>query len=85
MGFLDIQFAARKTRPLMKNAGPWAGSVVVLNPQGVGVKCTLEKWTKAKTLMQELFDQINAKLPLNRKNLEKPAGSWSMYSVPIQK
>jgi hypothetical protein len=74
MGFLGIQFAARKMRPPMKNARPWAGSVLVLYNHGVGVKCTQEKWDKARELMRDILEQINSQSQLNRKHLEKSRG-----------
>lgn len=74
LGYLGLQFAARKTRPPSQNPGPWAGSVVMASATEVGVCCTQEKWDKAKAFITDLLLAVQAGGGLDRKNLEKIRG-----------
>jgi hypothetical protein len=75
LSYLGIQVASRKTRPPTQRSGAWAGSVVVTDKYGVGVKATQEKWDKAKRLVETLLEWVEAGEPMKRKELESIRGS----------
>jgi len=72
--YLGIQVAARKTRPPTKNPGPWAGSVIVSDPNGVAVRATQEKWDKTQEQIRQTRAWVEEGQPLNRKTLESFRG-----------
>lgn len=74
LSYLGIQCAARKTRPPSKSPGAWAGSVVAVREEGVGVKCTQEKWDKVKRILTEISQAMAAGPDLDRKSLESQRG-----------
>lgn len=74
LGYLGLQFAARKSRPPSLTPGPWAGSVVHTADGKVCVSCTPLKWSKAKAIILNLLNRVDQKLPLNHKELEKDRG-----------
>jgi hypothetical protein len=73
--YLGIQVAARKTRPPTQTPGAWAGSVVLTDAHGVGVRLTQEKWDKTKTLLVELLAALESADTLDRKWLESARGT----------
>jgi hypothetical protein len=74
LGYLGLQFAARKTRPPSLSPGPWAGSVVNTTSSSINVCCTLEKWLIAKKIVKQLREAVGRKDPLNHKELERDRG-----------
>lgn len=72
--YLGIQVALRKIRPPSQRPGAWAGSVVDASQGGVAVRCTQEKWDKAKGLLVALAASLTSKAPLCRKTLESTRG-----------
>lgn len=75
LNYLGIQVASRKTRPPTQNPGAWAGSTVITNSLGVGVKATQEKWNKTKQLLDTLWSWLKNGDYLDRKELESMRGS----------
>jgi hypothetical protein len=75
LAYLGIQVALRKTRPPAKQPGPWAGSMVISDSIGVGVKATCEKWLKVKGQLKQTLQWIDSGAPINRNNLESIRGS----------
>lgn len=73
--YLGIQIATRKTRPPSQSPGPWAGSVVVSQDAGVGVKVSQDKWEKTKAILHHTLDLINSHTPIPLKTLESYRGS----------
>jgi hypothetical protein len=45
----------KKPSPPSLNPEPWAGSIVVADNVGIGVRCSQEKWNKAKELISSLI------------------------------
>jgi len=74
LGFLGLQFAARKSRPPSLTPGPWAGSVVHSADGQVSVSVPPEKWVKAKCIVQTLLELVQQNVALNHKSLEKDRG-----------
>ncbi len=73
LGFLGVQDAPRKRRDSSNMAGAWAGSVVYATEEEVLVLVTEEKWTKAKSQVQELGAIVQQRLG-NRKRLQEIRG-----------
>jgi len=73
--YLGIQVAARKTRPPSKNPGPWAGSMIVSDANGVAVRATQEKWDKTKDQIRQTLAWVESGQPIDRKALESIRGS----------
>ena len=71
--FIGVQDAPRKQRDSSNMAGAWAGSVVYTTEDQVLVLVTEEKWSKAKTQVQELKTVVLQKLG-NRKRLQQIRG-----------
>jgi hypothetical protein len=65
--YLGIQVATQKTRPPSPNLGPWAGAMVVLDNEGVGVKATQEKWENTKVLLKHTLSLIDHGSLIKRK------------------
>ncbi len=80
LGYLGMQFAARKTRPPSLNPGPWAGSIVLADEDGIGIRCTQDKWDKAKDFLMKLLETVRSGSKLDRKHLERVRG----FMVHIQ-
>jgi hypothetical protein len=74
LGFLGLQFAARKSRPRSFTPGPWAGSVVHSAGGQVSVSVTPEKWAKTKRIVQSLLHKVQQGELLNHKSLERDRG-----------
>jgi hypothetical protein len=71
LGHLGIQDASRKRRDSSQAPGAWAGAVVRTGADGVFVFASEEKWLKAKKLLAEVLELLNADpLGLPRKRLE---------------
>ncbi len=52
----------------------WAGTIAHTGPFGVGVKCSQEKWDKAKALLAELAAELTRHGSLDYKGLESKWG-----------
>ena len=72
--YLGIQNATQKTRPPSTKPGPWAGSVVTTQDEGIGVKLSQDKWEKTKRILQHTLELIDAQAPLPLKLLESYRG-----------
>ncbi len=70
LGYLGIQNASRKTRPPSQEPGAWAGTIAYTGSLGVGVKCSQEKWDKAKAYLVELETELYNQGTLDHKSLE---------------
>jgi len=55
---LGIQVVSRKTRAPTTRPGHWAGMVAWGDPQGVCVRSTQAKWTKAKEMLADLQAEL---------------------------
>ena len=74
-GYLGIQVSTRKTRPPSQDPGAWAGILVSTGPRGIGVRCSLEKWLKAKQQLRELADTLRRPgVHVDYKRLEQQRG-----------
>jgi hypothetical protein len=60
LGHLGIQDASRKRRDSSQSPGPWAGAVIRTGPDGVFVLTSQEKWDKAKALLGEVIEMLDA-------------------------
>jgi hypothetical protein len=72
--FLGLQDAARKRRGPSCDAGPWAWSTVLTSGGGVFLTVTVERWQKAKQMIQWIHDGISSGTPLLHKTLESYRG-----------
>ena len=81
VGYLGIQNAPRKTRPPSQTPGAWAGTVAETSENGIGVKCSQEKWSKAKAMIQEIQMEVDMSDSLDHKLLEQKRG----FFVHIQR
>jgi hypothetical protein len=77
LSYLGIQVASRKTRPPSQIPGAWAGIVAMVTEEGVSVSCTSDKWSKAKTLLQDLHQELETHGVLNHKSLEQKRGFFN--------
>ena len=49
MGYLGLQNATRKRRPISQTPGEWTGSIIIsIEGMGLFVKDSEKKWNKAK-------------------------------------
>lgn len=83
LGYLGIQDAARKRRPPTQRPGAWAGSMVYLNKDNVGLYLSHEKWNKVKSHLNWIHSELmksklnldwkikNDNWGINHKELEK--------------
>lgn len=86
LGYLGIQDAARKRRPPTQRPGAWAGSMVYLDKENVGVYISHDKWNKVKSHLDWIsseIKQLNLNLSgqskidapgINHKELERKRG-----------
>ena len=74
VGYLGIQNAPRKTRPPSQTAGAWAGTIAETSADGVGVKCSREKWNKAKGMLADMQKELDTADELLHKPLEQKRG-----------
>ena len=58
-GHLGIQDAARKRRPPTTRPGAWAGSMVYVDREHVGVYVDQKKWDKIKSHLTWIKEQLN--------------------------
>jgi len=72
--WLGIQVSSRKTQPPSQTPGTWAGAVVSTSPNGVGVKCSQDKWDKAKALLVDITSELEQSNQLQCKPLEQKRG-----------
>ena len=73
-GHLGIQDAPWKRRAPSQTPGAWAGSSVVITPEGVAVTVTQEKWDKAKNMVTKWKNRVDQNEKCNRKELESDVG-----------
>jgi len=81
LGYLGIQDASRKRVEASQNSGAWTGSVVVANDLiGVGVRVTLEKWNKTKSILSDVKEEyaLSDGNRMNHKRLQRVRG-YLMY------
>ena len=73
---LGIQEAARKRRWGSRKPGAWAGSIVEMTSEGIFVKVSEEKWTKAKTYVGDIIQELKSGKGrgLDFKSLERKRG-----------
>jgi hypothetical protein len=74
VGYLGIQNAPRKTRPPSQTAGAWAGTIAETSADGVGVKCSREKWNRAKGMLADMQKELDTAGELLHKPLEQKRG-----------
>jgi len=75
MNWLGIQDAARKRRDPCQDPGPWAGSVVRVQSNGVVcVSVTVERWNKARAMVQWILEAVETSDTIEFKTLEKYRG-----------
>ena len=81
---LGLQIAMRKTRPPSTQPGPWAGSVVVVQDEGIGVKVAHDKWDKTKNILRHTLELIDSHAPILLKTLESYRGSlvYNQHTYP---
>jgi len=72
--YLGLQIASRKTRPPSQQPGAWAGTHALVLPDGIGVTCGLDKWVKAKFLLQQLQEELQQGPHISHKSLEQKRG-----------
>ena len=58
-GYLGIQDAARKRRPPTTRPGAWAGSMIYVDPNNIGVYVDHDKWQKTKDHLEWIETQLN--------------------------
>jgi hypothetical protein len=71
---VGIQDAARKRRGPSLEPGAWAGSIIYASDGVVTVTVSVERWLKAKGMIQWIHECIEAELALNHKQLESHRG-----------
>jgi hypothetical protein len=72
--YLGIQDAPRKRRPPSRTPGAWAGSVVRIFEEGIGVSVCQEKWNKLKTIADRWEAALQVSDLLDHTQLEKDRG-----------
>ena len=83
-----IQDAPRKRRPPSQRPGAWAGSVIRVIEQGVGVTVSEEKWQKLKGIVALWLGQVQAgETKLDRKQMESDRGFlvYVAQTFPVMK
>ena len=57
MGYLGLQDATRKRRPVTQSPGEWTGSIVrAISKEGLFVTVSQKKWIKIKNIIQSTMD-----------------------------
>jgi hypothetical protein len=79
-GYLGIQVTSRKTCPPSQTPGAWAGTIVSTGPMGVAVKCSQEKWEKAKGYLDTTQQTISLGQLVLHKELEQISMFLSTFS-----
>lgn len=74
LGYLGIQNASRKTRPPSQHPGAWAGVLVHVEPEGLFLTTSQEKWDKARGHLHALRAELAQSPFLNHKTLERIRG-----------
>jgi hypothetical protein len=72
--YLGLQVSTRKTRPPSQQPGAWAGTHALILPDGIGVTCGPDKWTKAQHMLQQLKEDLQADPHICHKSLERKRG-----------
>jgi hypothetical protein len=75
LNYLGLQDAARKRRGPTLEPGAWAGSIVLSNDGLVRVTVAVERWVKAKAMVQWIAQCVQSSMPLHFKTLESYWGS----------
>jgi len=68
--YLGIQDASRKRRPPSQAPGAWAGAVIRILKEGIGVSVPQEKWEKTQQILTDLQVQVESCAELDHKQLE---------------
>jgi hypothetical protein len=75
LNWLGIQEAARKRRDPCQDPGPWAWSLVVIDPgKSVMLSVTHERWIKTKEIIGWIQEEINTSDTIEFKTLERHQG-----------
>ena len=74
LNWLGLQNAARKRRDPSQLAGAWAGSIVNTDNGEVTLSISQDRWTKSKTIILWLREQITAGDKIPFKQLESYRG-----------
>jgi hypothetical protein len=73
LGFLLIQGTSRKlTHP--QHPGAWAGTIAIVSPDGIIVRCSQEKWDKAKHYLVKLLACVESSKTLDYRYLKSVRG-----------
>jgi hypothetical protein len=81
--FLGLQDASQKRRDPSQEAGPWAGSTVHTSQGCVTVTVTMDRWTKAKSMIHWLHALVvPVSHPIPFKRLESNRGYLVYLSRP---
>jgi hypothetical protein len=73
-GYLGIQDAPRKRRSPSKTPGAWAGSNVIIQPEGIVVTVSKEKWKKTKGIIAKWAMQVAETGEVNYQEFESDLG-----------
>ena len=73
-GYLGIQDAPRKRRAPSQTPGAWAGSNVVITPEGLAVTVSEEKWERTQGLVSKWARRVEETKNVNAKEFESDLG-----------
>jgi hypothetical protein len=73
-GYLGIQDAPRKRRAPSQTPGAWAGSNVVITPDGLAVTVSTEKWERTQELVTKWARRVEDKSDVGVKEFESDLG-----------
>ena len=78
MGYLGLQDATRKRRPVSPSPGEWTGSIIrAVKGTGLFVTVSVKKWEKIKAILQEVRDSFTSGVhrpKFELKELERKVG-----------
>ena len=74
VGILGIQDAPRKRRAPSQTPGAWAGSNVVITPDGLAVTVSTEKWERTQGLVAKWARRVEETKDVNVKEFESDLG-----------
>ncbi|MFN9979482.1 MAG: hypothetical protein ACK53Y_06195, partial [bacterium] len=75
LNWLGLQDAARKRRELSQEPGPWAGSVIKVEPGGgIYLSVTQERWNKTVGIIEWIEQEMQRGDTLDFKTLERHRG-----------
>jgi hypothetical protein len=72
--YLGIQDEGRKRREPSEEPGPWAGTVLSPTNRVVGIRVSKEKWDKAKSLVNDTYQEVLSGKRLDMKILLQQRG-----------